>query len=124
MVAAGRVYERAQRKAGDAQKSNEHVGSVKERLTLDLTLVGLRDIDGFYGHSVLHRFEDAAGNLLVWFATNPEIIPDAGDKRAMTVGETLTLAGTVKKQDDFRGRKQTVLTRVSCPKKKASKKRS
>ncbi len=125
LVAAGRVYAKAQAKAADAQKSNEHVGSVKERLTLDLTLVGLRDIDGFYGHSVLHRFEDAAGNLLVWFATNPDIIPtDDGDKRAMLVGETLSLAGTVKKQDDFRGRKQTSLSRVSCPKKKASKKRS
>lgn len=125
LVAAGRVYERAQRTANDAQKSNEHVGNVKERLTLDLTLVGTRDIDGFYGHSVLHRFEDAAGNLLVWFASNPEIIPtDDGDKRAMTVGETLSLKGTVKKQDDFKGRKQTSLSRVTCPKKKASKKRS
>jgi hypothetical protein len=123
IVAAERVFEREAQKRADAQKSNEHVGSVKERLTLDLTLVGTREVGGFYGVTTLHRFEDAAGNLFVWFATNPDIVPAYDNttiKRAMNVGETLTLAGTVKGHDDYKGRKQTKLTRVSVPK-KASK---
>jgi hypothetical protein len=125
IVAAERAFEKAREKAAQASKSNEHIGAVKERLTLDLTLVGTREIDGYYGLSILHRFEDAAGNLLVWFATNAEIIPtDDGDKRAMEIGETLLLAGTVKGHDDFKGRNQTKLTRVSVPKKKASRKRT
>jgi hypothetical protein len=127
IVAAERVFEKRAQKAADAQKSNEHVGSVKERLTLDLTLVSTREINGFYGVSILHRFEDVAGNLFVWFATNPEIIPAGyvtpgrGDKRAINVGETHTLAGTVKGHDDFKGRNQTKLTRVSVPPKKRGK---
>ena len=127
IVAAERAFEKAQQIVDDAQKSNEHVGSVKERLTLDLKLVGLREIPGFYGISTLHKFEDATGNLFIWFATNPKIIPDPEDfradqKRAMVVGETLTLAGTVKGHDDFKGRKQTKLSRVSVPKPKKAKK--
>ncbi len=122
IVAAERVFEKRLQKAADAQKSNEHVGSVKERLTLDLTLVGTREIDGFYGVSTLHKFEDATGNLFIWFATNPEIIPENGLKRAIKVGETHTLAGTVKGHDDFKGRNQTKLTRVGVPPKKRGKK--
>jgi len=125
IVAAERAFEKAAEKASEALKSNEHIGNVKERLMdLDLTLVATREIDGTFGITTLHKFEDAAGNSLVWFASNPYIIPDGEDKRAMTIGENLILAGTVKKHDDYKGRKQTNLGRVAIPKKKASQKRS
>ncbi len=125
IVAAERAFEKAAEKAADAQKSNEHVGSVKERLTLPLKLVGTREIDGFYGLSILHKFEDAAGNLFIWFATNARIIPEddgRNDRRCIAVGETFKLAGTVKGHDDFKGRLQTKLTRVSVPKPKKARK--
>ena len=125
IVAAERVFEKRLQKAADAQKSNEHVGSVKERLILDLTLTGTREIEGFYGLTILHKFEDAIGNLFIWFATNDRIIPDDDDRtghRCIKVGETHKLAGTVKGHDDFRGRNQTKLTRVGVPPKKRAKK--
>jgi hypothetical protein len=121
IVAAERAFEKAAEAARQATNSNLHIGDVKERLTLELTLRATREIDGYYGVSTLHRFEDAAGNAFVWFASNPEIIPEGTDKRAMNVGETLTLAGTVKGHDDFKGRLQTKLTRVSVPKAKKAK---
>jgi hypothetical protein len=119
IVAAERAFEKAAQKAADDTKSNLHIGSVKERLTLALTLVFTREISGYYGVSTLHKFEDALGNLFVWFASNPEIVPEGTDKRAVKIGETLTLAGTVKGHDDYKGRNQTKLTRVSVPKPKA-----
>jgi hypothetical protein len=115
LVAAGRAFEKAQR-ATQVHLSNEYVGSLKERLTLDLKLANLRRTEGFYGTSYMHSFEDAAGNCLIWFASNPTVIRDGKGKRDMVVGETLRLAGTVKKQDEFRERKQTILSRVSHPK--------
>ncbi len=129
IVAAERAFEKAAEKAREATNSNLHIGAVKERLTLELTLRATREIEGYYGCSTLHKFEDAAGNLFVWFASNPEIITTtltdqfgtAGDKRPIAVGETHTLAGTVKGHDDYKGRNQTKLTRVSVPKKKATK---
>ncbi len=64
IVAAERAFEKAAEKAAEATKSNLHVGATGERLTQDLKLVSTREIAGFYGVSTLHRFEDAAGNLL------------------------------------------------------------
>jgi hypothetical protein len=116
IVAAERAFEKAAKIADDATKSNLHIGAVKERLTLDLTLTGTREIDGYYGLTILHRFEDVDGNLFVWFASNPEIIPEGTDKRSVKVGETHRLSGTVKGHDDFKGRNQTKLTRVGIPK--------
>ena len=42
----------------------------------------------------------------------------------MRVGESFTIAGTPKAHDDFKGRNQTKLTRVTVPKKKAARKAS
>ncbi len=72
IVAAERAFEKVLEKARDAQKSNEHVGNVKERLTLPLTLVGTREIEGYYGCSTLHRFEDAAGTPGEFGVTNTQ----------------------------------------------------
>jgi hypothetical protein len=121
IVAAERAFEKSAEAARQASNSNLHIGEVKERLTLELTLRGTREIDGHYGVSTLHRFEDAAGNAFVWFASNPDIILENGLKRSINVGETHTLAGTVKGHDDFKGRLQTKLTRVSTPKTKKAK---
>ena len=60
------------------KKSNLHVGKPGERLTLDLTLVRTREIPGHYGSTLLHSFEDAAGNLLVRSAPRPRQYLDVG----------------------------------------------
>lgn len=125
IVAAERAIEKAARTVSDAQKSNLHVGTVGEKVELDLKLVDTRVTEGYYGITTLHKFEDATGNSLCWFASNPEFVKAAdGSKRGMNVGDTLRLKGTVKKHGDFRGRNQTTLTRVTHPKPKAAKKRS
>lgn len=121
IVAAERAFEKIAEATRQASNSNLHVGAVKERLTLDLTLRGTREIDGHYGVSYLHKFEDALGNLFIWFATNPDIISENGLKRRINIGETFTLAGTVKGHDDYKGRLQTKLSRVSVPKPKKKK---
>jgi hypothetical protein len=123
IVSAERAFEKALEREREAQKSNEHLGSKKERLTLELTLVAYRELESDWGVSCMHRFEDPAGNCLVWFATNPSFIPvDKYGKRGMEVGETLTLAATVKAHDEYKGRKQTKVTRVALPKVKKAKK--
>ncbi len=57
-----------------------------------------------YGVTGIHKMTDAAGNDLVWFASAGEVI-EAGDKAFISAG--------VKDHGEFRGRKQTVLTRVT-----------
>lgn len=125
IVAAERAFEKQVEREREAKKSNEHLGAEKERMTLELTLVAERELESDFGVTYLHRFEDAAGNCLVWFASNASFIPVEGsdwEKRCMGIGETLTLSATVKRHDEYKGRKQTVVTRVGMPKAKKAKK--
>jgi hypothetical protein len=48
------------------------------------------------------KFEDENGNILVWFTTtNPQ----------KEIGSTITVTGTVKRHSEYKGTKQTELTR-------------
>ena len=82
-------------------KSNEYVGSVGDKLLVEVTVLKRNSFETDYGTTFLFVLADAAGNSLVWFASN----------NVLDVGETVTLKGTVKAQNDRDGRKQTVLTR-------------
>jgi hypothetical protein len=82
-------------------KSNEYVGSVGDKLLVEVTVLKRNTFETDFGTTFLFILADAAGNSLVWFASN----------NTLDVGETVTLKGTVKAQNDRDGRKQTVLTR-------------
>lgn len=82
-------------------KSNEYVGSVGDKLLVEVTVLKRNSFETDYGTTFLFVLADAAGNSLVWFASN----------NVLEVNETVTIKGTVKAQNDRDGRKQTVLTR-------------
>jgi hypothetical protein len=80
------------------------VGEAGDRVTFeDATLNSVRELDGNFGVTYLHTFTDAAGNDLVWFASNDNL--GYG-------GEVITFTATVKRHDDYRGRKSTIINRV------------
>ena len=54
-----------------------------------------------YGDQVMYKFRDGAGNVFVWKTT----------WRDIDEGKTYNLTGTIKELGEFRGEKQTVLTR-------------
>ena len=70
------------------------------------------------GYDVRHiyTFADAEGNCYIWKTTNG-LYQDAYDEHKIwnpvyaEIGDRLTLKGTVKEHDEYRGVKQTVLTR-------------
>ena len=90
-------------KASLEPKSNsEYLGEVKERLRdLEVTLTDVRSFDGFYGTTFIYTFaynED----VLVWMTSSCKDIE---------VGEKLLLTGTVKEHSEYKGVKQTKLSR-------------
>jgi hypothetical protein len=94
------------RKSERASKTNEHLpGAVPEtRLRgLDLTLVGDYSFETDYGIKWILRFEDADGRCVVWRTSSP---PDG-----LKIGEAVTLDGTVKALGEYKGTKQTELSR-------------
>lgn len=83
-------------------KSNEWIAQNGDKVEVKVKLVGLNSFETMYGFSWTTRFEDESGNAIVWFASN---------KIQAEVGEEMVIKGTVKKLDEYKGRKQTILTR-------------
>lgn len=91
------------------QKSNEHLGAVGQKLPpTRVKITGTQMLPNNFGYRApptqLIRMEDAAGNAITWFNSGGEI--------ALQTGQECTITGTIKKHDEFKGRKQTTLTRA------------
>lgn len=117
-----RATEQALFKSYLVADGNEWVGTVGERSEMLLTLLGVVTIEGFYGTSYIHRFADDQGNQVVWFASNPYVLPVTEGYPAtnehyaaeaeMRPNATYRVAATVKEHGTYRDRKQTKVTRV------------
>ncbi len=88
-----------------ARPESNHIGEVGKRIDmLEVTCEKIIRSEGQYGVTGIHKMTDAAGNDLTWFASE-----SAG---WIDEGKTVTIAATVKSHGEYKGRKQTVLTRV------------
>ena len=94
----------AKERAAQATRKNEVVGTVGAKLPpTQVTVVATQNISGQYGVTQLCRMEDAEGRLFIWFNSS---------QNRFEQGQKLTITGTIKKHDEYKGRMQTVLTRV------------
>ncbi len=106
LEAAATAVER--QKVRDAEgRASEYVGEVKERIEFEAEVTGVYGTEGFYGHTDIVKFKDAANNQFTWFAS---------DYTDLKRGDRMTIKGTVKKHEDYRDVKQTVLTRCKYTK--------
>lgn len=88
---------------------SRHIGTVKERRIFeDLTVKSTIERDGEYGTTTIIKFEDPQHNLLTWFASGVKNIKE---------GEMLTIKATVKAHSEYRGEKETIITRAKEVKK-------
>lgn len=84
---------------------SEYVGTIgKREVFSNMTLLKKITIESFYGYSYLHIFLDATGHKVSWFASNDSEIEE---------GYIVDFKATVKKHEEFRDVKQTVITRVT-----------
>lgn len=84
-----------------AEMVSEYQGKVGERLTIDVASAELvTSWDGYYGWTGLYKFIDNDGNVYMWYSSSGQ----------RTDGAT-SITGTVKEHSEYRGVKQTVLTR-------------
>lgn len=101
------VCKRSSKDACVADES-EYVGNVKDRLRLNLVCVAVNATA--YGRC--YTFADKEGNAFVWFTSTCCFVDeDAEATRFATVGSEVCLRGTVKAHKEYKGIKQTVLTR-------------
>lgn len=94
---------------------SEYIGTIGERITRDVVLVGRFSYQKRFGFSsqtnYIYTMQDADGNVFVWrttrildFAVNDEL-------DFIRKGDTMQITGTVKEHSEYKGTKQTVLTR-------------
>lgn len=88
------------------KNSSEYVANVGEKVEKVVTLKRVNWFKthfGYYGQTVgIYVFEDENKNVLVWKTASA---PD------MELGSTVTIRGTVKELNEYKGTKQTILTR-------------
>lgn len=80
---------------------SEFVGSVGERIEIEITVTKAIPIENDYGHSTLHQFEDVDGNVYIWTTAS----------KSWSVGSTKRIRGTIKQHNIYHNVKQTILTR-------------
>lgn len=83
--------------------TSEWIGEVGEKLCdVAVTLVSVHGFEGKFGYSQVVKFETEEGNVLVWFT---------GVDIKIEVGDSCFLTGTVKKHDQYKDQKTTIVTR-------------
>ena len=94
------------RKAHMPKSNSEHVGNVGDKVEKVVTLKRISSFEthfSYYGETVyVYNFEDESGNVIVW---------KSSANTDLQGGETVTIRGTIKALDEYKGVKQTVLTR-------------
>lgn len=92
-----------------AEKSNEYLWTEGERVKdVTLTLISRRSFESDYGSRVLHMFEDEAGNSLKWWGS--DYFTDKDGVEA-DLGDKVSASWTVKKHEEYKNRKITVINR-------------
>lgn len=99
-----RATEEATEKAAAPILTNEWIGTpgVRQQI-MGLIVKKVIANETQYGVTMIHKFEDAEGRAYTWFCSG----------EPFEEGVTVNVDATVKAHDEYRGRKQTILTRVS-----------
>lgn len=80
---------------------SEYQGEVGDKIEAIVTVEKAIPLDGYYGPSTMHIFRDYDGNCYVWTTA----------ARSWEAGTEHHIAGTIKELKQYKGTKQTVLTR-------------
>lgn len=96
------LKELRQKWEADQAPDTEWYGSIKDKVDLSVTLKTIRGFDGVYGWTSILTFEDRQGHQFVW---------KTGSYVEVQEGAEVTLKGTIKAHTEYKGIKQTELTR-------------
>jgi transcriptional regulator of NAD metabolism len=102
----GKEIER--KKFSNLKETSKFFATEGDKVVVKATLMMSREIEGNYGCTTMMKFVSEAGNALTWFASG------SFAEGTWVIGSEYILAGTVKKNEEYQGLKQTVLTRCNA----------
>lgn len=94
--------------------ADAYFGEEGQRYEVRVNVLSVRAFEGRYGANQIHTLRDEQGHEFIWWASSMDKLP---------VGQWLTVKLTVKKHSEYKGVKQTTVTRVAEVKPKAPKAR-
>lgn len=95
-----KAAEIAARKA--IEQASQYVGEIKDKLTVEASnFTCITTLYSQYGETYVYKWNDENNNIFVWYASNPVEEPE----------KVVRVKGTVKDHSEYRGAKQTILTR-------------
>lgn len=80
---------------------DEHLGEVGDKVEVEVSIDRMVTKQGMYGTTYIYSMTSKQGHKLVWFGTTNNL-----------QGTNVKIKATIKRLGEFRGEKQTVLTRV------------
>lgn len=90
--------------------ADEYAGEVSDKLkNVSVTFANCRKFEGYYGTTYFVEFVDEARHLLIWKTSK-------GDAAEFSVGDKFVLSATIKAHDEYKGLKQTMITRAKLTK--------
>ena len=99
--------ERARAERDARPTLDAYVGTVGKRETFSVVLDLVTGYDTAYGYTTICKFRTADGATLVWKASSTDLTRS-------DVGKAYTLTGSVKAHSDYKGAKQTLVTRCKA----------
>lgn len=100
-----KAKEEALRKQIEAEKKiSQFIGEAGQKLEIKAKYIGSPFFESVYGRTYIHQFKDENGNKIVWKSgTKPEVLSEEN--------QMVILKGTVKEHSEYKGEKQTTMTR-------------
>lgn len=107
--------EAAEKELAKNDPTSEWFGEVGKRYDLELTYICSNSWEVTFAYQTstqyLHKFRDEAGNIYTWKTGSCLCKKEADEYIFIKEGEKVLLKATVKEHSEYRGAKQTVLTR-------------
>ena len=90
------------------KRLNDYFGEIKKRYDLELTVKSIGGFEGEWGYTTIYKMQDQDGRMFSWFSTSHKV--------KLAEGETYKCSATVKDHKEWKGNKETMVTRLTLKK--------
>jgi hypothetical protein len=98
-------------KKKQAEPKSEYIGTVGEKVNMELTVTGVSGFEGAYGWTNVYKMVDTNNNQVTKFGKINSRYLVSGE--TIEEGSVLKFKAEIKKHEEFRGKKQTTIGRVA-----------
>lgn len=95
---------------------SEWVGEVGQKIEIEAVLTNIGSYESTFGWTRVYTFTDDNDNDFIWKTTSWDNFDYSAGKNILEIGDRAAISGTIKDHNEYRGVKQTVLTRCKVNK--------